>query len=113
MSLHGPEHGTQHLGERTVGRVIRPQRERSTVVEVTRQPATTGSAHIGAIRGVSTSIGLAASALGPYALAVGVDLAGGFAAPALWFTIIPAGVLIAGVLVRPPRPVTDTEPVKR
>lgn len=72
-----------------------------------------GVAHIGAIRGVSTSIGLAASALGPYALAVGVDLAGGFAAPALWFTIIPAGVLIAGVLVRPPRPVTDTEPVKR
>src|SRR5690606_355863 len=62
-----------------------------------------GVAHIGSIRGVSTSIGLAASALGPYALAVGVDLAGGFATPALWLAIIPVTVLIAGVLVRPPR----------
>lgn len=69
-----------------------------------------GVAHIGSIRGVSTSIGLAASALGPYALAVGVDLAGGFATPALWLAIIPVTVLIAGVLVRPPRAIADPAP---
>lgn len=68
-----------------------------------------GVAHIGAIRGVSTSIGLAASAFGPYALALGVDLADGFAQPTLWLATIPLAVLVAGILVRPPRAIdSDT-----
>lgn len=41
-----------------------------------------GVTHIGAIRGLATSISLAASAVGPYVLALGAEVAGGFAARA-------------------------------
>jgi MFS family permease len=61
-----------------------------------------GVAAIGAIRGISGSVTLGASALGPIMLAVGADLAGGFALPTLIFAAIPVAVLIAAIVVRPP-----------
>lgn len=61
-----------------------------------------GRSHIGSIRGVAISISLAASALGPYALAVGAEWFGSFGAPSVWLAILPAGVAILAVIIRPP-----------
>lgn len=62
-----------------------------------------GVAHIGTIRGVTWAIAMAASALGPYALALGAELAGGFALPSAVLAGIPLCVVIAASMVRPPR----------
>ncbi len=62
-----------------------------------------GVGHIGTIRGVSTSMALAASALGPFTLALGDQWFGNFATPALLLAIIPAAVLVGGAVTRPPR----------
>ncbi len=62
-----------------------------------------GTRHIGAIRGVAMSIGLASTALGPLAFAVGRTITGSFTQPALILALIPLGVAGAGLLVRPPR----------
>jgi len=61
-----------------------------------------GLAHIGAIRGVATSVTLAASALGPYALAMGADWAGNFGTPSVWLAAIPAAVAVLALVVRSP-----------
>lgn len=61
-----------------------------------------GVAAIGTIRGISGSVTLGASALGPIMLALGADLAGQFALPALIFAVIPLAVLVAAIVVRPP-----------
>lgn len=61
-----------------------------------------GVAHIGSIRGLSTGIGLTAAALGPLTFALAAEVAGGFAIPALIFTIFPATVFIASLLVAEP-----------
>ena len=61
-----------------------------------------GTAHIGSIRGVATAIGLAATALGPIALSVGVDITGSFTYPAIALSVLPLTVAILAVLVRPP-----------
>lgn len=62
-----------------------------------------GTRHIGAIRGVAMSIGLASTALGPLAFAVGRTLTGSFTQPALVLAVIPLGVAVAGLVVRAPR----------
>ncbi|WP_257998275.1 MFS transporter [Zhihengliuella halotolerans] len=61
-----------------------------------------GVAHIGAIRGLSMMMVLGASALGPYALSIGRDLAAGFTAPVLILGALPLLVIVAVALVRPP-----------
>lgn len=61
-----------------------------------------GLVEIGSIRGVSWAVAIAASALGPYALAVGNDLAGNFVLPSAVLAAIPLAALVAAVLVRPP-----------
>lgn len=61
-----------------------------------------GVCHIGSIRGVATSIGLAASAFGPLAFALASDVAGNFTTPALAFAILPAIVLVAVSVVKSP-----------
>lgn len=70
-----------------------------------------GVAAIGAIRGISGSVTLGASALGPIMLAVGADLAGGFALPSLIFAVIPVAVLIAAVIVPQPDPIPPSPEV--
>ncbi|WKT87705.1 MFS transporter [Microbacterium maritypicum] len=61
-----------------------------------------GLTHIGSIRGLAVSISLAASALGPYALAVGAEWAGNFSQPSAWLAIIPAGIAIFAFAVPQP-----------
>lgn len=61
-----------------------------------------GIAHIGSIRGLAIAVSLAASALGPYAIALGADLSGGFAAPAAWSAILPITVAVLALVVPAP-----------
>ncbi|SDD55514.1 MFS transporter [Auraticoccus monumenti] len=61
-----------------------------------------GVRHIGTIRGVATSIGLASTALGPLLLSLGRDWAGGFAAPSLVLAVVPVAVGVAGLMMRAP-----------
>ena len=63
-----------------------------------------GLVEIGAIRGVSWGAAIAASALGPYALALGKDLAGSFVLPAALLAAIPLAALVAAIIVPEPRP---------
>ncbi len=62
-----------------------------------------GVANIGAIRGIATFVSLAASALGPIGLSLGVDGFGDFATPARVLAVLPALVAVAAILARPPR----------
>lgn len=62
-----------------------------------------GVTNIGAIRGLATAISLGASALGPYALALGTDLTGSFALPAALLAVIPTGIAIVTVFTSQPR----------
>ncbi|WP_092109022.1 MFS transporter [Brevibacterium sandarakinum] len=62
-----------------------------------------GVTNIGAIRGLATAISLGASALGPYALALGTDLTGSFALPAALLAVIPIGIAIVTVFTSQPR----------
>lgn len=61
-----------------------------------------GVANIGAIRGLATAISLAASALGPYALALGTDLTGSFALPAACLAIVPVSIAIVAAFTPSP-----------
>lgn len=61
-----------------------------------------GTQHIGSIRGIATSISLASTAFGPLALALGVDLVGGFTLPAVALAVIPLIVAMCAVFARPP-----------
>ncbi len=61
-----------------------------------------GTAHIGSIRGVATSLGLASTAIGPLLLSLGFDLTGGFTAPALWLGAIPIVVAVLAFFVKDP-----------
>lgn len=62
-----------------------------------------GTRHIGAIRGVAMSIGLASTALGPLAFALGKTMTGTFTQPALVLAVIPLVVGVVGLVVRAPR----------
>lgn len=61
-----------------------------------------GRGHIGAIRGVATSIGLASTALGPLYFAVGLGLTGSYVAPSAFAALIPAVVALVALFVKPP-----------
>ncbi|MGZ0213316.1 MAG: MFS transporter [Actinomycetales bacterium] len=65
-----------------------------------------GTAHIGSIRGVTTAIALASTALGPIALSLAVDARGSFTEPAAWFAALPIAVAVLAVFVRPPQRVS-------
>lgn len=62
-----------------------------------------GVTNIGAIRGLATAISLGASALGPYAMALGTDLTGSFALPAALLAVIPIGIATVTVFTSQPR----------
>jgi MFS family permease len=61
-----------------------------------------GLAHIGSIQGVSTLIGVAASAAGPVVLSVASDSIGGYGPSALALLVIPVGVGLAALTVSEP-----------
>lgn len=61
-----------------------------------------GRGHIGAIRGVYTSIGLASTALGPLYFAVGLSLSGSYVAPSAFSALLPAVIALVALFVKPP-----------
>jgi len=63
-----------------------------------------GRGHIGAIRGVASAIGLAATALGPVYFAVGLAVTGSYVLPSLVAALIPATLALVSIVVRPPAP---------
>lgn len=64
-----------------------------------------GRAHIGGIRGVSTSVMLGSTALGPLYFSIGRDLTGSYLAPSLWGALLPALVIVIAALARTPETV--------
>lgn len=63
-----------------------------------------GTSNIGAIRGIATQFGVAASAVGPLVVAVGIDLAGSYERWLGWLTVFPLVAAVAALLV--PEPAT-------
>lgn len=68
-------------------------------------PRLFGLRHLGAIRGAVTGIGVASTALGPIALAVGRAMTGSYVGVLRGLILIPAFVAVLGVLAPLPRPV--------
>jgi len=66
-----------------------------------------GRGHIGAIRGIATSIGLASTALGPLYFALGLSLSGSYAPASLLAALFPLLVGLGAMFVKPP-PGPDT-----
>lgn len=65
-----------------------------------------GRAHLGAIRGVASSISLVSSALGPLFFALGLTITGGYIVPSLVGAIAPIGLIVYAVLIKVPPPHT-------
>lgn len=72
-------------------------------LEAASFPQLFGIPHLGAIRGVVTSISVASSALGPLALSLGHDLTGSYVQVLLILLILPLGVAIFGLLAPVPQ----------
>lgn len=66
-----------------------------------------GTKHIGSIRGVATSISLASTAFGPLALALGLELTGGFTIPAMFLAVMP--LLVVAFALFAPRRITQPQ----
>jgi len=82
------------------------------VVEATELPRYFGTLHIGAIRGVVTSVTIASTAVAPLAFAYVHDLTGNYTAILLWSLTIPAAVVVGALVVKLPqhaRPSDDGE----
>lgn len=62
-----------------------------------------GVAHIGAIQGTATFIGVASTALGPLAFSIARDMAGDFSGAARWYTILPVAAGVAALWLDPAR----------
>ena len=76
------------------------------VVEATELPRYFGTLHIGAIRGVVTSVGIAGAAIGPVLFSLGHDVTGNYTAVLLASITIPVVVIIGALIVRLPRHTT-------
>ena len=61
-----------------------------------------GRGHIGAIRGIATSIGLASTALGPLYFALGLSFSGSYLGASLIAAIFPLLVALGAMFVKPP-----------
>ena len=66
-----------------------------------------GRGHIGAIRGIATSIGLASTALGPLYFALGLSFTGSYIPASLTAAIFPLLVALGAIFIKPP-PAPDT-----
>jgi MFS family permease len=69
-----------------------------------------GTRNIGAIRGVATQFGVAASAIGPLAVAVGLDLAGSYSQLLTLLVVAPVAAGLGSLMVAEPaaRPLSPT-----
>ena len=72
------------------------------VVEATELPRYFGTLHIGAIRGVVTSVGIAGAAVGPVLFSLGHDVTGNYTAVLLASVALPLLVAFGALLVRLP-----------
>ncbi len=72
-------------------------------LEAAAIPRLYGLRHLGAIRGATVGVGVAASALGPLALSLGYDATGSYAEMLRLLVVIPAAVAILGLLAPMPR----------
>lgn len=72
-------------------------------LEAASFPQLFGIPHLGAIRGVVTSISVASSALGPLALSLGRDLTGSYVQVLLVLLVLPLGVAIFGLVAPVPQ----------
>lgn len=61
-----------------------------------------GRGHIGAVRGIATSIGLASTALGPLYFALGLSVSGSYLGASLIAAIFPLLVALGAMFVKPP-----------
>lgn len=73
------------------------------VVEATELPRYFGTLHIGAIRGVVTSVGIAGAAVGPVLFSLGHDVTGNYTAVLLASIVIPVVVAVGALIVRLPQ----------
>jgi len=73
------------------------------VVEATELPRYFGTLHIGAIRGVVTSVGIAGAAVGPLVFSLIHDITGDYTAVLVVSIIVPAAVMVATFIVRLPQ----------
>lgn len=67
-----------------------------------------GPKEIGAIRGVSSSLSIIGTGLGPIYFSLGLDLFGNYTTAASFISLIPAGVIILAWLTKNPPPVPKT-----
>lgn len=66
-----------------------------------------GRAHLGAIRGVATSVGLASTALGPLYFALGLSVSGSYIGPSALAALMPVALIIFALFAKvPPAPAT-------
>lgn len=72
------------------------------ILESATTPRLFGLRHLGAIRGFTKLLGVAASAVGPLLIALASDLTGSFEAGLNWFLIAPAGVTVAALFAAMP-----------
>jgi MFS family permease len=75
----------------------------SRSVGATLLPRWFGTAHIGAIQGTATFVGVAASALGPFAFSIARDIGGGYEQAAALFAILPLAVAAVALTLRTTR----------
>jgi MFS family permease len=73
------------------------------VVEATELPRYFGTLHIGAIRGVVTSVAIAGAAVGPVLFSIFHDVTGDYSAVLLSCLIIPIAVIVGALVIRLPR----------
>jgi MFS family permease len=71
-------------------------------LEASSMPRLFGLKHLGAIRGATIGAGVAASALGPLAVSIGFDVTGSYAEVLRLLVIIPAIVLVLGLVAPMP-----------
>jgi MFS family permease len=72
-------------------------------MEAASFPKLFGVRHLGSIRGVVTSISVAATAFGPVALSLGRDLTGSYVQVLLVLLAVPVAVVVLGMLAPDPR----------
>lgn len=76
-------------------------------LEAASFPKLYGLAHIGAVRGVVTSINVGSTAFGPLALSIGRDLTGSYQQVLLLLLVLPVAVIILGLFAPvPTKPAT-------
>jgi MFS family permease len=72
-------------------------------LEAASIPRLYGLRHLGAIRGATVGVGVAASALGPLALSLGYDATGSYVEMLRLLVVIPAAVAVLGLVAPMPR----------